>query len=187
MIRGYANTGDLETALRKFVGEGIGREIPVIPGNDFQPAPETPYATLLLLTDDAHGTPNVWRTYDANSDSLKISEQQLRSAMYRVQWFRTGDMLDRVSMRKAYQFAAWCRSELGVQQANRLGIRLASCSDVRRMDAEEAGEWEERYVIELGVDYIGIYEYDVGYLGIPADEPDAPAYLGRRITVVHDS
>ena len=164
-------TDQIEGSIRWWVALGSGLDPKYVqPGNSGRPAPNEPYATVLLINSSQPGRP--WRDgslidHAGEPDDDMISETTVAvvRGRYSIQWYREGaaDM--------AAQMRVWAHSSLGTEAAlagylplPRLAyyhgidgpfvpFAVQKLSDPSRLDLIVADDYEERYVSQLDVLY----------------------------------
>ncbi len=147
---------EFEASVRGFIAIGAG--LPgnyVIPGNDNAPAPQSVFASLLLLTDDVVGFPVIQIIDRGEEEGLQYRQRLDRRALYSLQFFRDG------ASAAAYKFIAWAASDLGVQEAAARGFRGQRFGGVRQIDAAVGDIWEKRIGLDLMVDYWQYDDFDI--------------------------
>ena len=128
--------------VRAFVASGSG--LPsgsVIPGNDKGPRVKSAYASVLEVTDMRRAYPDLRQAADGTVTTTQ------RRTMYSVQWYRAG------ALDLAREFAAWAENELGLAEAERIGVRVVFPLEVRRLDEIVADSFEERAQLDLSLDW----------------------------------
>ena len=134
----------LETAIRSYVAAGSGIQTKsVIPGFDDGPAPETLYASVVLIHQDVQGVPVT--VFDGGAEARTVATMRGR---YSVQWFRTG------ARNAALRFAIWASSPEGLEAAHSRQLTYLRVSDIRRLDDLVAEAWEERAGLEMDLGYL---------------------------------
>ena len=149
------NKADFEARIRKFVATGSGIDSKwVIPGNDNAPSPRAPFASVLLITDNADGLPAI-READEGDDDVRLHNTRDRRATYSVQFYRKG------AHENASKFVAWAVSDVGNLAAEEFGFRAQRVGDVRQLDDVVSDDFEERCGLDLTLDYQRVDEYVV--------------------------
>ena len=164
-------TQTLERAVRAYVAEGSGLESKrVAAGNRNAPAPNDPYATVLLITASGQGIP--YTLYEDDEDEVDASTIGTVRARYSVQWYREG------ARDAARRFAMWSWSPRGVDVATARGLTFLRVSDVRQLDAIVSDAWEERAGLDLDLEYHEAIRQSAPVIG------SAPIAIDRESFVV---
>ena len=144
---------ELETAVRSYVAAGSGLQSEaVIPGFDNGPAPETLYASVLLIHQDIQGVPVT--VFDGGAEARTVATMRGR---YSVQWFRRG------ARNAALSFAIWASSPEGREAADTRKLTYIRVSDIHQLDELVSEAWEQRAGLDLDLGYlqeaVGAAEY----------------------------
>ena len=157
---------DLARAVRGFVKTATG--LTVIPGNEASPRPATDYATLLLVDDQRKSYPAPVDRADGN-----VASTSIRRARFSLQFYRD-------ALAKAVQFCAWAESVTGLEEAAKGVFRVVFPLSFRRLDMPVGDKFEERAVVDLGVDYQHILTVNDGVIRTVAVEL---CYEGHEETI----
>ena len=139
----------LDEAVRYWVSQGSGLRFDdqVIDANQMgTPSPRGIYATVLEVTETPDGT-SFTRMGMGSEEGTEKSEQSL-TAVFSLQWFRQG------ARDAARYFQFWAHSHAGIVAAAEMGLTLFRTSQVRRLDAIDEFDWEERAGLDAVLGYI---------------------------------
>ena len=144
----------LEQNVRGFVSRGTSLESKdVIPCNDDNPRPRVPYASLLLVEDDRLGYPIRRSLPNELTRSL-----QHRRALFSLQFYRKG------ARDTALSFVTYAESENGLTDAEDYSFRVVFPLRYQRLDDIVGDAYEERALVNLGIDYLYVTDQDAGYI-----------------------
>ncbi len=154
------NQLDLDRIMRALVREatGLGSDF-VMPGNENSPAPNTPYATVLRITEIQDGIDSTrYRAIPNNDTQVTAITTGCRSDLYSIQFYREG----------AYDLARTCRQyihtplgELFLQTNN---ISWRRSSEVRQIDGIISDKWEQRAGFDAEIRFIQTVEQTVNII-----------------------
>ena len=134
-------------AIRQLVA--IGSNLPgtnVIPGNDPNPSPCLPYATVTLIYDSTSG--DAWSTTTATSDTTYRSSELSVS----ITWF--GDNADQLASR----FTTWCSSAVGLGEFSRRNVVFYRVGQIRDNSSIVRKRLQQRRQVDLIVGVISRVE-----------------------------
>ena len=139
-------TQDLEDGIRAYVATGSGlAEKLVIPGNDKWSAPNSLFATVLMIDHVSVGIPfNDPLPTGNNPQAPTFNTVRVR---YSVQWFR------KAARDAARQFAVWANTPAGLEDIADRGLTFLRVSAVRQLDGI-IDDYEERAGLDLEIGYI---------------------------------
>ena len=136
--------------VRRIVAEGSGIDSSlVIPGNDPHPAPQSLYASVLLVNSWVQGAAYDGGTVRDEVTSLDVPSVVLNvTSVYSVQWYREG------AMDVGVRFRMWCESSDGASRIAERGMLLSRCGDLRRLDFVISSNYEERAGLDLTLRHV---------------------------------
>lgn len=130
----------------------------VIPGDDVGPAPGSPYATVLLMSDERTQPPIEFDGhYLIDRDTPVILQRTEREARYSVQWYRTN------AKRAAGRFISWAESQIALAVSAELGFSFLGIDAIRDIQAIVASREESRFGLDMRIGYWYDAVYDPGY------------------------
>lgn len=135
---------NLDEAVRQWValGSGLDFDSHVIDASQKRtPAPKGLYATVIEIFEQPEGL-NFSRIGHGSNANTEQTEQSV-TISWSVQWFRTG------ARDAARCFQLWAHSTPGIAAAALRGLTLYSTGDLRRLDAVDDYDWEERAGIDM--------------------------------------
>ena len=139
---------DLLRSVRAMVAEATG--IPnsnVIPGNDNHPAPNSLYATVLIISITGEGIDSeVARDADDDTETdLNIKGNRIGN--FSVQIFRAGAA---DAIESLLSFGASSVGQIWLEENN---LTWRKASDTRILDAVMGSKWEERRSVDIELKY----------------------------------
>ena len=135
---------DFEKLVRKYVALETGLDSSlVIPGNDNNPSPSDPYASVLLIDMEQQGTNSIRFDEGAVEGDLDVLINGNHIHKFSVQFYQNGAF----EMCKALKV----QTPKGQQYLAKEGLTLINTTKARRLDATVSSLWEERAVLELTI------------------------------------
>lgn len=150
---------NLDISIRAFVAlaSGISSAL-VIPGNDGHPAPNTPYATVLELTDIGKGIDSeVARVLTDTTSTLY--QKGSREIMYSINFYKAGagDFI-----KNLLSFPSTTPGQIWLAENN---LSWKQAGTVRRLDAVMGSKFEERRQVDIELYYTSRREVVINNIG----------------------
>ena len=140
---------NFEAGLRAWVAAGSGLDPKFVqPGNTVQPAPNVPYATVLLVQPAQPGRPSQRRTVNADGDIEVVTRARIIDR-YSVQFFRDG------ARDNSRRFSVWAYSPEGQQWAKSGAhpFSLMRVVSLTQIDGIISEDYEPRDGVMIDVGY----------------------------------
>lgn len=151
---------DLDVIVRAFVALATGLQSKfVIPGNDNNPSPTVPYASVLDITKQADGIDSEVARPVADPEAAKLFISGRRNIVYSVQFYKAGAADNAESL---LQFAATTPGQIFLGE-NDLTWRRAG--DVRNLDSVMGSKFEVRRSVDIEFRYQSKSEIDIKTIG----------------------
>ena len=133
---------EIDRIVRGFIATGSGLESSrVIRGNSPGPRWQGTYASVLFLRRSRNGYPIF------QQDGEATAQLQYYTATYSVQWYRKG------ADDAAFTFESWAESENGLEEAERLKLRVNFPFEIKNIDEIAGDSFEDRRQVDLGIIY----------------------------------
>ena len=148
---------NLDEAVRQWLalGSGLSFDTQVIDASQPNtPSPVGLYATALEVSEVPDGTSFGRLSRGDDNAGVERSRQSI-TATYSLQWYRTG------ARDTARRFQLWAHSPEGVTAAADRGLTLYATGDMRRLDAVDDLDWEERAGIDVTLGYVAVETFTV--------------------------
>lgn len=139
---------DLLNSVMALVSKATGIEISnVIPGNDNAPAPNSLYATVLVISITGEGIDSEIARDASDDTEIDLNIKGNRIGNFSVQIYREGaaDVIESL-----LSFGASSVGQYWLEQNN---LTWRRASDTRNLDAVMGGEWEERRSVDIELKY----------------------------------
>ncbi len=152
---------DIDKLVREFVANSTGLDFDtnVIPGNDSNPAPNGPYATVLQLLTQGVGIDSEVASTGIDDEHVNLDQKGSRSITYSIQFFKDG-AADFAESLLSYQSTA--PGQLWLAE-NGLTWRIAG--DIINLDAVMGSKFEQRRAIEISFRYQSVRQVSINSIG----------------------
>lgn len=152
---------DLDKKIRKFVSlaSGLASKF-VIPGNDSNPAPTVPYASVLELTKIGSGVDQEVATPGPDPELQKtLKHQGRREITYSVQFYKTGaaDFAEGL-----LSYAATTPGQIWLAEND---LTWGIAGDIVTLDTVMGSKYEQRRAVNITLRYQSKRQVDINTIG----------------------